>query len=169
MRSEASQQWLYLVECGAEVCTPPRLCMSSWASMDWPDRPQQLLSTRATSPWTDEFPLARLFAPAESSLYTWAMPQYTLASIQSRYLPSDRVNPWERSSLMVLLMLSSPVAVSCTSRTERLQLLSVTKRTWRTPPVSPALWLKTASTAPAHCRMFPASDEYRSVTSAAWA
>src|SRR5919197_1410994 len=31
MTSRPSQQWLNGVECGAEVCTPPRLCVISWS------------------------------------------------------------------------------------------------------------------------------------------
>src|SRR5438270_4718125 len=143
--------------------------MSSWASIDWPETPQHPLSTRAISPDTDEDPLLKFDWLAESSPYTWAMPQYTLASTQTRYLRSDLLYPAFRRSVIVLPMLSSPAAVSWTSRTDRLHDESVTYRTWRTPPVSPALVLKTVSTCAAHCRIDEATWADRSVTSAAWA
>ena len=49
--------------------------------------------------------------------------------------------------------MSSPLADRRTSSTERLHEESVTKRTWRTPPVSAALVLKTESAAAAYCRI----------------
>src|SRR3954447_9427784 len=103
MRSDSSQQWLYLVACGAEVCTPPKVCSSSWASIDWFDdeSPQQPPSTRATSPGT-ALPLLRLVVAGVSSPYTWPMPQYTCASTHTRYLRSLRLYPLAASSLTVL-------------------------------------------------------------------
>src|SRR3954447_10496663 len=78
------------------------------------------------------------------------MPQYTLASMSTRYLRSLRVYPLARSCVIVVLMESSPVADSTTLSTTGVHDASVTNRTCRLPPVSDALWSKTASVAAAH-------------------
>ena len=86
-------QWPLGVVWGAVSWTPPRLCSSSWASID-SLCPQQPLSTRAIMPDTLGSPLLSL-APGVvdwlSSVYISAMPQYTSASVNTRYLRSLRV------------------------------------------------------------------------------
>src|SRR5918995_6288836 len=148
MRSWSSVQCPPPVEWGAEYWTPPRLCMSSCASTG-DVTPQQALSTRAY----EGPPLLAFRPPARSSLMKPPMPQYTVASIHTRYLRSLRLSPSDDSSFAIADQLSSPVRDTCTLSTFKLQPSSVTHRTWRTPPVSEALSANTPPTAPAQPRM----------------
>src|ERR671928_1921429 len=101
MRSASSVQCHPGVWWGADCCTPPRLWVSSWASTDWPLRPQHPESTRAY----DGPRLLALSEVARSSPMMLPIPQYTLESTQTRYLRSVRLYPRADSSDRMLLKL----------------------------------------------------------------
>ena len=108
-------------------------------------------------------PLFALLCAGESSGLTVASPQKTYASTQTRYLRSGRSNPWAASSEAVPARLATPAGVSVAVATSSVQSGSVTKRTWRTPPVSAALSLNTVSTTPAQSRMNGAISSWLSL------
>src|SRR5438067_5934920 len=121
MTSYSSVQCPAPVECGAESCTAPSVCISSCASMepfsDVDLSPQHWGSIRA---YPAAYPLLTFVSACESSVYSVPIPQYgsvpaPCQSTQIRYLRSGRSYPSCSRDWIVLSIVSTAVGLGRTT------------------------------------------------------
>src|SRR5215217_2515642 len=108
MTSNSSMQCAPLLELGAVSCTPPRLCISSWAATSPDQQPASTLAKLGPL-------LLGLLLKGRSSGDQSPTPQKAVASTNMRYKRSWFLYPRDRSSafkLPKLLMLDGLVTTS---------------------------------------------------------